>query len=104
MSKTAVITTGGKQYLVRENDVISIEKLAKEDGEKVSFDEILMMDDGTNTVIGTPFISGASVAAEVLETGLGKKVIVERYRQKSRSLKRKSHRQLFTKVKITAIK
>lgn len=104
MSKTAVIMTGGKQYIVRENDVLSIEKLTKDEGEKVSFDEVLLVDDGSKATVGTPFISGASVSAEVVENGLGKKKLVSRYRAKSRSLVRRGHRQPFTKIKITGIK
>ncbi|HET8580934.1 MAG TPA: 50S ribosomal protein L21 [Candidatus Paceibacterota bacterium] len=104
MAKTAVIATGGKQYVVRENDVISVEKLGKEAGETITFDEVLLTDDGATASIGTPTVSGASVTGEVLENGLGKKLLVQRYRQKSRSFKRKGHRQPYTKVKITSIK
>lgn len=104
MSKTAVIATGGKQYLVRENDVLSIEKLGEEAGAKITFDQVLLVDDGSATKVGAPFIEGASVSAEVVEEGLGKKLLVQRYRQKSRSFRKRGHRQPFTKVKITAIK
>ena len=105
MTKTAVIATGGKQYIVREDDVISVEKLGlSEVGEKVTFDEVLLMDDGTTATVGKPFIKGMEVTAEVVENGRAPKVLVQRYRQKSRSFKRNGHRQPFTKVKITGIK
>lgn len=104
MSKTAVIKTGGKQYIVREDDVLSIEKLDQAEGDKISFDEVLLVDDGTTATVGAPFVSGASVSAEVIEQGRAKKLLVSRYRQKSRSLVRNGHRQPFTKVKITGIK
>lgn len=100
----AVIQTGGKQYIVRENDVISIEKLGEEAGKKITFDEVLLVDDGAKTTVGAPLVSGASVSAEVVEEGMGKKLLVQRYRQKSRSFKKRGHRQPYTKVKITGIK
>ena len=104
MTKTAVIATGGKQYVVKENDVISVEKLGAEEGKSITFDEVLLVDDGTTAKVGTPTVSGASVTAEVVENGRAKKLLVSRYRAKSRSLVRRGHRQPFTKVKITGIK
>jgi large subunit ribosomal protein L21 len=104
MTKTAVIATGGKQYLVREDDVITIEKLGLyKEGESVTFDEVLLVDDGATSKLGAPFINGATVVAEVVENGRAAKVLVQRYRQKSRSFKRNGHRQSYTKVKITSI-
>ena len=104
MAKTAVIKTGGKQYIVREGEELAIEKLEKNEGDNVSFDEVLLVDDGSSAKVGTPLVSGASVSAEVVENGLGKKLLVSRYRAKSRSLVRRGHRQPYTKVKITTIK
>lgn len=100
----AVIKTGGKQYLVKEGDVFSVEKLdGKKDGAKISFDEVLLVDDGNATKVGEPTVKGAKVAAEVLQTGRAKKVTIIRYKAKSRYFKKKGHRQPFTKVKITSI-
>jgi large subunit ribosomal protein L21 len=104
----AVIQTGGKQYKVSKGTVVSIEKLKTtgveyKKGDKVSFDKVLLVDDGKNTSIGTPFIAGAKVDAEIMEIGRGKKVLVLRYKQKSRYLKQNGHRQPFFKVKITSI-
>jgi len=105
MSKMAVIKTGGKQYLVKEGDVISVEKLsgkAVESG-KISFDEVFLVDDGKGTKVGDPTVKGAKVSAEVVEHGRDRKVTVIRYRAKSRYFKKKGHRQPFTKVKISSI-
>ncbi|MDO8523869.1 MAG: 50S ribosomal protein L21 [bacterium] len=100
----AVVKTGGKQYLVKEGSVITIEKLlnAKKDG-TVSFDSVLLTDDGSETHVGTPSVSGAKVSATVLEEGRGKKIVVVKYKAKSRYFKKRGHRQPFTKVKIGKI-
>ncbi len=102
----AVIQTGGKQYKVSKGDVVSVEKIKGEytKGDKVSFDKVLLVDDGKNTTIGTPYISGAQVDAEIMQVGRARKVLVVKYKQKSRYLKRNGHRQPFFKVKITSIK
>ena len=102
----AVIKTGGKQYKVSKGDVVSIEKIKGEykEGDKVSFDEVLLVDDGKDTTIGTPFIKGAKVDAEIVEIGKGKTILVMKYKQKSRYLRRNGHRQPYFKVKITSIK
>lgn len=97
----AVIETGGKQYLVKEGDVLNIEKLDKKPGETVEF-EALLKAEGENVEVGTPKLS-ANVSAEVVEEGREKKVEVVKYKAKSRYLKRYGHRQPFTKIKITKI-
>ncbi|OGI68590.1 50S ribosomal protein L21 [Candidatus Nomurabacteria bacterium RIFCSPHIGHO2_01_FULL_42_15] len=106
----AVIQTGGKQYKVSKGDVVSIEKIKGgksgeyQKGEKVSFDKVLLVDDGKDTTIGTPYITGAKVDAEIVEIGRARKILVVKYKQKSRYLRRNGHRQPFFKVKITEIK
>lgn len=102
----AVIQTGGKQYKVEKGTVVSIEKLVGkyEKGDKVSFDKVLLVDNGSDTTIGTPYISGAKVDGEITEIGRGSKVLVMKYKQKSRYLRRNGHRQPYFKVKITSIK
>jgi len=104
--KFAVIETGGKQYKVSEGDTISIEKLSGEhkEGEKVSFDKVLLVDDGKATKIGTPYLEGSKVDATIVEEGKGKKVSVIRFRPKSRHFKKKGHRQPFTKITISVVK
>ncbi len=98
----AVIKTGGKQYIVRKGDVITIEKLVHE-GPKVSFDEVLLIADEKKALIGQPVLKGAAVTATVVEEGKSEKKMVFRYKAKTRSKKKKGHRQPFTKVKIDAI-
>lgn len=103
----AIIKTGGKQYTVSKGDVITIEKLAGEHkaGDKVVFDKVLLVDNGKDTTIGTPTISGAQVTGTITEIGRAQKIIVVHYKQKSRSgWKRNGHRQHFFKVKIDAVK
>lgn len=111
-SKTAskgafsVIKTGGKQFRVSEGDTIKIETLKGEHkvGDKLEFGEVLLTDSGSETKVGTPLISGAKVTGELVEIGRSAKVVVMRYKQKSRSGPTKNgHRQPFFKVKILSI-
>ena len=101
----AVIQTGGKQYKVSVGDTIRIEKLFGEykKGDKITFDKVLLVDNGKDTTIGTPFIAGAKVEAELVEIGRAKKILVVKYKPKSRYLVRQGHRQHFFKVKILSI-
>ena len=100
----AVIKTGGKQYVVSKGTTLSIEILAgKNEGDKIVFNEVLLVDNGSDTTIGTPNIKGAEVKATVLAAGRGKKVDVVKYKAKSRYFKRRGHRQPFLKVKIDSI-
>ncbi|KKW23622.1 MAG: 50S ribosomal protein L21 [Candidatus Kaiserbacteria bacterium GW2011_GWB1_52_6] len=105
MAKIAIIETGGKQYLVTEDLVLNVEKLSgvSKAGEKITFDKVLLVDDGSDTKIGAPYLAGAKVSAELVEEGRAKKVTVIRYRQKSRYAKKKGHRQPYAKVRITAL-
>lgn len=102
----AVIQTGGKQYKASKGTVLSIEKIKGEykKGDKIVFDQVLLVDNGKDTTIGTPYIDGAKVEGEITEIGRAKKLLVMKYKQKSRYLKRNGHRQPFFKVKITDIK
>lgn len=102
----AVIQTGGKQYKVAPGESLIIEKLPGElkAGDKIVFDQVLLVNDGSKTLVGAPVVPGATVEATLEEEGRGKKIIVIRYRQKSRYFKKNGHRQPFMKVKISAIK
>lgn len=102
----AVIQTGGKQYKVSKGDLVSIEKIKGEfkKGDKIVFDKVLLVDDGKDTTIGTPYITGAKVNAEIVEIGRARKILVVKYKQKSRYLRRNGHRQPFFKIKIISIK
>ena len=104
--KFAVIQTGGKQYKVSEGDTIKIEKLSDKykKGDKITFDKVLLLDDGKDTRIGTPYLDGINVEAVFEEEGRAKKISVIRFKSKSRYFKKKGHRQPFTKIKIEAIK
>jgi len=102
----AVILTGGKQYKVAVGDIIKIEKLDGEFavGDKVTFDKVLLVDNGIDTTIGSPYITNAKVESIFQKAGKSKTVKVIKYLQKSRYLKRNGHRQPFIEVKISAIK
>ena len=101
----AIIETGGKQYKVEKGDTLLIEKL---DGFKKSdlivFDKVLLVENSDGTSIGDPYIKGAEVHAEFIETAKGDKVRIVRYKAKSRYLKQTGHRQPYTKVIISSIK
>ncbi len=100
----AVVKTGGKQYLVKEGTTLTIEKLeGLEKGGSVTFDTILLTDNGSETQVGKPVVSGAKVTGTVLEEGRGKKIVVVKYKAKSRYYKKRGHRQPFMKVKVGKI-
>ncbi len=103
MSKFAIISSGSKQFLVKDGDVIFVETLkgTKGVGSKVNFESVLLTADGDAVKVGTPNVAGAKVAGEILEEGRDDKVTVIRYRQKSRYFKKKGHRQPYTKVKVS---
>ncbi|TMV08586.1 50S ribosomal protein L21 [Ruegeria sediminis] len=99
----AVLKTGGKQYKVQAGDMLRVEKLAADAGEKVQFNDVLMLG-GDAPVVGAPFVAGAAVQAEVIEQVKGDKVIHFVKRRRKHSSKRtKGHRQKLTLVKITDI-
>ncbi len=106
----AVIKTGGKQYKVAVGDVVKIEKMKSLDkgafpvGTQITFDEVMLMDNGTDTTVGTPFIPAAKVEATLEEVGRNKTVDVIKYKQKSRYFKKNGHRQPWFKVRIVGIK
>lgn len=98
----AIIKTGGKQYVVEEGKVISIEKLDVEEGAEVTFDEVLLVS-GDDVKIGQPNVAGAKVTGKVLEQGKERKMRIFKYKAKSNYRRRQGHRQPFTKVKIEKI-
>ena len=103
--KFAVINTGGKQYKVAQGDVLKVEKISDtiKVGDKVTFDQVLLVDDGASTKIGTPTVAGSKVEAVIKEIGRNQKVIVIKYKQKSRYFKKNGHRQPYSKVEITSV-
>ncbi|WP_407049479.1 50S ribosomal protein L21 [Methyloraptor flagellatus] len=100
----AVIKTGGKQYRVAAQQVITIEKLEAEAGQTVSFDEVLMVGEGADVKVGAPTLAGAVVSAEVVEQTRAKKVIIFKKRRRKNSRRKEGHRQDLTKVRITEIR
>lgn len=98
----AVIETGGKQYRVQEGDVITIEKLNAEVGEIVTFDRVLVLGEGKDVKVGTPYLD-AAVTGSVVENGKGQKVIIFKYKAKKDYRKKQGHRQPYTMVKIESL-
>lgn len=97
----AILETGGKQYSVQVGDVVYVEKLDAQEGEKIVFDKVLM----ANGVVGNPYVKGASVEGKVVKNGKGKKINIFTYKpNKTSTRKRQGHRQPYTKVEITKIK
>jgi len=99
----AIIETGGKQYKVQPGDVIRVEKLIVAEGESYTFDKVLSILNGDESVFGAPTIAGANVTATVIGDGKAKKVIVYKYKAKKGFHKKKGHRQPFTELKIEAV-
>lgn len=99
----AVIKTGGKQYRVAANDVVTIEKLDAETGSTIEFNEVLVIGEGADAKFGAPFVKGATVKAEVVEHNRGKKVLSFKKRRRQNSKRIRGHRQHHTVVRITDI-
>ena len=100
----AVIKTGGKQLKVSEGDFVKVEKLNVQVGDTITFDEVLLVNDGNGKLqVGNPVVANAKVSAEVLEQGKEKKIIVYKYKKRKKYRRKQGHRQPFTKVKITKI-
>jgi large subunit ribosomal protein L21 len=102
----AVIKTGGKQYQVSVGDSVKVEKITGEfkEGDKIVFSEVLLVDNGSDTSVGTPFLAGAKVEATLIEIGKYPKIDVIHYKQKSKYFKKYGHKQPFFKVRIDSIK
>lgn len=100
----AIIESGGKQYRVQEGDVITVERLNVEAGDKVLFDKVMAFSDDNDLRVGTPYIDGASAEGEAVENGKGKKVIIFKYKAKKNYRKKQGHRQPYTTVKIQSLK
>lgn len=99
----AVIETGGKQYRVQKGDVLRVERLAGDSGDKVSFDRVLLVADGDKLSVGRPYVEGGSVEGTVRGQGRARKIEIIKFRRRKHHMKRQGHRQLFTEVEITGI-
>lgn len=99
----AIIKTGGKQYRVQKDDEIFVEKLAVDAEDTIVFEDVLAVGEDGKVTVGSPYVKGAKVTAEVIKNGKGKKLNIITYRAKKGSARRLGHRQPYTKVKITEI-
>jgi len=99
----AVIKTGGKQYRLSQGDTVRVETIDAEEGASVEFDNILMVADGENIKIGTPYVDGGKVVATVKSHGRHKKIEIIKFNRRKHYDKRTGHRQNFTELEITDI-
>jgi len=99
----AVIKTGGKQYRVSQGDTLKVEKLDAGEGDSVEFDQVLMVGEGEDVKIGTPYVEGSRVSARVKAQGRGPKIEIIKFRRRKHHMKRMGHRQDYTEVEITGI-
>lgn len=100
----AVIQTGGKQYRAEPGQTLWVEKLPGEAGEKITFHEVLLVaPDDKDVAVGTPNVSGATVTAQIVEQGLGEKLVVFKFRRRKNYVRRNGHRQQLTAIKIESI-
>lgn len=99
----AIIEACGKQYKVAEGEEIFLEKLEANEGEKVTFDQVLLISDGTKVKVGTPTVKNAKVEATVVKHGKGEKIVVFKYKAKKNERKKQGHRQPYTALKILSV-
>jgi large subunit ribosomal protein L21 len=99
----AIIQAGGKQYLVKPNDKIQIEKVEGNEGDTIKLGDVLMTSIDNKINLGKPMISGGAVEAKILKQGRGKKILVFKYKSKSKYRRKQGHRQSYTEVEITKI-
>ena len=99
----AVIQTGGKQYRVSEGMTLKVEKINADEGSSIELDKVLMITNGDNVQVGTPYLEGGSVTATIKQHGKGKKVQIVKFKRRKHHLKRQGHRQQFTELEITGI-
>lgn len=99
----AVIKTGGKQYRVAEGQVLKVEKIEAEEGASIDLEKVLMIADGEQVTLGTPYVQGGKVTAVVRQQGRGPKVEIVKFRRRKHHHKRMGHRQSYTELQITGI-
>ncbi len=99
----AVIKIGNKQYIVSPGEKIKVEKIEKKEGSEITFNDVLLLEKNKKLEIGTPLVAGAKVIGKVISDSRGKKVIVFKYKPKTRYKVKKGHRQPYTEVEITKI-
>lgn len=99
----AIIVTGGKQYRVKQGDVLKFETLPADAGEIVQFDKVLAVGTGDTVKFGSPYVSGSTVAGKVLSHGRHKKIRIVKFRRRKHHMKSQGHRQNYTEIEITGI-
>ena len=99
----AIVNTGGKQYKVRQGDVLRVEKIPGEVGSPVSFDKVLMFSDGEDVSIGQPVLDNVAIKGHIMEQGKAKKIIVFKYKRRKRYRRKLGHRQQYTAIRIDSI-
>jgi large subunit ribosomal protein L21 len=99
----AVLNTGGKQYKVSQGDLIKVEKLENDVGDKVTLSQVLMVGQGEDVEVGSPYVSNCEITGEVVEQGKGAKIIVFKKKRRKGYRRKNGHRQRFTQLKITEI-
>ncbi|MDX1555329.1 MAG: 50S ribosomal protein L21 [Xanthomonadales bacterium] len=99
----AVFKTGGKQYRASKGDVITVEKLEAEKGATVEIDQVLMVGEGDDVKVGTPFLDGGKVSATVVDHGRHDKIKVLKFKRRKNYKRQMGHRQYFTQLEITGI-
>lgn len=99
----AIIKTGGKQYKVREGEILRVEKLEVDSGASVDLDKVLMVVDGDNLKVGTPYLDGGKVTATVKSHGRHDKVTIVKFRRRKHYRKQMGHRQYYTELQVTGI-
>ncbi|MCP4046123.1 MAG: 50S ribosomal protein L21, partial [Gammaproteobacteria bacterium] len=99
----AVFATGGKQYRATTGDILKIEKLDVEKGATVELDQVLMVGEGEDVKVGTPYLKGGKVTATVVDQGRGKKIKILKFKRRKHHMKQMGHRQDYTQIEITGI-
>jgi large subunit ribosomal protein L21 len=99
----AVFSTGGKQYRASAGDIVKVEKLEVEKGATVELDQVLMIGEGADVSVGTPYVEGGKVVAKVVDHGRGEKVKIIKFKRRKHHMKQQGHRQYFTALEITDI-
>jgi large subunit ribosomal protein L21 len=99
----AVFKTGGKQYRASTGDILKVEKIEAEKGSTLELDQVLMVGDGEDVKIGTPYLEGGKVTATVIDQGRGKKIKIIKFKRRKNYRRLMGHRQYFTQIEITGI-
>lgn len=98
-----IVETCGKQYRVQEGDLLKVESLGLEEGSQVILDKVLLVGRDSSTVIGSPYVEGASVSASVTENGRDPKIIVFKYKSKKNYRRKRGHKQHYTEIRIDSL-